>query len=135
MPMPRLMSRMLAHSYPFSAKTAAAALRISSSFSSYAGRPAPMPSGPLVGRPSVNLDRVPGGVKYAIPLPRPGLATSFSQRGFRLVERIRMRVRPSGIAGAALAGLVVFGGCGDAVMEPAALVPAGEVEAALAIAA
>lgn len=46
-----------------------------------------------------------------------------------------MRVRPSGIAGAALAGLVVFGGCGDAVMEPAALVPAGEVEAALAIAA
>ncbi len=45
-----------------------------------------------------------------------------------------MRVRPSLIP-AAVASLIALGGCGDAVTEPAALVPAGEVEAALAIAA
>lgn len=46
-----------------------------------------------------------------------------------------MRVRPSLIPGTAIAGLIALAACGDAVTEPAALIPAGEVEAALAIAA
>jgi len=45
-----------------------------------------------------------------------------------------MPVRPS-LTPAAVAGLIMLAGCGDAVTEPAVLVPAGQVEAALAIAA
>ena len=45
-----------------------------------------------------------------------------------------MRARPL-LTPIAAAGLIALGGCGDAVTEPAALVPAGELEAALSIAA
>lgn len=46
-----------------------------------------------------------------------------------------MRARPLVIRVVSAAGLIGLFGCGDALVEPAALVPAGELEAALSIAA